>query len=104
MLNSTGQGYMTNVEQGITEDGNWYLRFYLVDGSGNEWLCKTLNEEHKRLNLQSGNYVGILKSTWRTWKDTGIPYIEVYDMMKGEDENYQRQLQALKNVNKALTE
>ena len=104
MLNSTGQGYMTSVEQGITEDGNWYLRFFLVDESGREWLCKTLNEdEHKDKDFKAGNHVSILAGTWRKWEDTNISYLEVTEMNKSEGKDYQRQKTALDVANKVLT-
>jgi len=105
MLNSTGQGYMASVEQGITKDGNWYLRFFLVDESGREWLCKTLNEdEHK--GFKAGNHVSILAGTWRKWEANGktYPYLEVMEMNRSEGKDYQRQKTALDIVNKVLTE
>jgi len=103
MIYGQAEGYIIGVEPGITEDGNWYLRFYLVDETGAEWLCKTLNEEHK--DFKAGNHVSIIAGTWRKWEANGkiYSYLEVEKMNKSEGKDYQRQKTALDVANKVLT-
>jgi len=102
MLNTHGKGYIKNVKFGLTEKGNWYMRFYLVDESGEEWLCKTLNREYE--DLQAGCFVAILDGTWRKWKvdDKVYSYLEVSDMSEIKGKDFNRQKKALELANEIL--
>jgi len=104
MLKSIGSGYIDDVNVSITNEGNWYMRFYLVDEAGGRWLCKALNKEkHQWFNV--GDRIYITEAIWRKCegKKGVYSYLEIEEMHWYIDESGRRQKEALRiaNANKS---
>jgi hypothetical protein len=102
MLNVTGSGHMESVEFSVTPDGNWYMRFELVDESGNRWWCKTFVKEYDCFT--SGSKVYITEATLRKTEKRGktYSYLEVTGMHGVIDREHYRQKSALEAAHKVF--